>query len=146
MKCLYEHTPKWADQFATIATWLEKRIPEYCRIHHIGSTSGFGVPAKDVIDIDIECPLGSMERVITALKIAGYENEGDRGIPGREAFHPKEESEASNLYPHHLYACESNSKEMHRRLAFRNYLLANPEKAKWLAEHKIECDKMAQQK
>jgi len=95
-----------------------------------------GMPAKNIIDFDIECPKGSME-TISALNAAGYEHEGDMGIPRREAFRPKVGIEASRLCLHHLYACESNVKELQRHLVFRNYLLATPEKAEWLAKRII---------
>lgn len=144
MNYISEYNPDWANQFAIIASWLQKRIPHYCHIHHVGSTSVIDMPAKDIVDIDIECPAGSMRELIAALNMAGYEHEGDKGIFGREAFRPKDGTEASNLYSHHLYACESNAKELHRHLAFRNYLLATPEKAEWLAKRKIECDEIAQ--
>jgi len=144
MKYITGYNPDWASQFEHIASWLRERLPENSHVHHVGSTSVVGMPAKNIIYIDIECPIGSMNTIITALNHAGYEHEGDKGIPGREAFCPKEGTEASFLYPHHLYACESNARELHKHLAFKNYLLSNPERLKWLAEHKIECDNMAE--
>ena len=55
----------------------------------------------------------------------GYVYEGDKGIPGRAAF----------LWPpgtprHHLYVCASGNLELRRHLAFRDYLLANPDEAR----------------
>ncbi|MEW6713301.1 MAG: GrpB family protein [Chloroflexota bacterium] len=144
MKYITDYNPNWVEQFEYIASWLRERLPDNCHIHHVGSTSVFGMPAKNIIDIDIECPIGRMNTIITALNLAGYEHEGDKGISGREAFRPKEGTEASFLYPHHLYACESNARELHKHLAFRNFLLANPERARWLAKHKIECDNVAE--
>lgn len=144
MKYITPYNPDWVSQFEGIASWLREKLPRHSQVHHVGSTSIPGMPAKNIIDIDIECPIGSMDTIITALNHAGYQHEGDKGIPGREAFRPKEGSEASFLYHHHLYACESNSSELHKHLAFKNYLRANPEKQKWLAEHKIECDRIAQ--
>ena len=98
------------------------------------------MPAKDIIDVDMECPQGSMSRVIDRLAEAGYEHEGDCGIPTREAFGPQEDSDATLLHPHHLYACESNSPELRRHLAFRDYLMAHPERAGWLAQEKRRAD------
>jgi GrpB-like predicted nucleotidyltransferase (UPF0157 family) len=61
-------------------------LPDTCTFHHIGSTSVPGMPAKDIIDLDIEYVPGSLFTVITGLKKAGYSHEGDLGIAGREAF------------------------------------------------------------
>ncbi|MBT3321483.1 MAG: GrpB family protein [Anaerolineae bacterium] len=144
MKYITDYNPNWISQFEHIANWLRKRLPSNCHVHHVGSTSIIGMPAKNIVDIDIECPIGSMSAIIKALKLAGYEHEGDKGILGREAFRPKEGTEASFLYPHHLYACESNARELYKHLAFKNYLLENPKKAEWLAKHKIECDNLAE--
>ncbi len=144
MKYITNYNPDWASQFEHIASWLRECLPDDCHVHHVGSTSVLGMPAKNIIDIDIECPIGSIKAIIKALNLAGYEHEGDKGISGREAFRPQEGSEASFLYPHHLYACESNAGELHKHVAFKNYLLANPEKVKWLAYHKIECDNAAE--
>ena len=94
------------------------------------------MPAKDVIDVDIECPQGSMDRVTVRLREAGYEHLGDRGIPTREAFRPQEGSRALLLHAHHLYACESGSAELRRHLAFRDYLSSHPKRARWLADAK----------
>ena len=81
-----------------------------------------------------------MSRVIDRLAEVGYEHEGDRGIPTREAFRPQEGFDATFLHPHHLYACESNSPELRRHLALRDYLIAHPERAGWLARQKRRAD------
>lgn len=81
-----------------------------------------------------------MNRVIDLLSDAGYEHEGDLGIPTREAFRPRDGSDALLVHAHHLYACETNSPELRRHLAFRDYLIAHPERAGWLAERKRLAD------
>lgn len=96
--------------------------------------------AKDIIDVDIECPQGSMRCVIGRLSEAGYEHRGDRGIPTREAFRPREGSGVSLLHAHHLYACESGSPELRRHLAFRDYLASHPNRARRLGAAKRAAD------
>ena len=81
-----------------------------------------------------------MNRVIDLLNDAGYEHEGDLGIPTREAFRPRDGSDALLVRAHHLYACETSSSELRRHLAFRDYLIAQPERAGWLAERKRLAD------
>jgi GrpB-like predicted nucleotidyltransferase (UPF0157 family) len=104
MKFITPYNTEWPARFKLIARFLRKYIPSTCLIHHIGSTSVPGMPAKDIIDIDIECPNGSMPSIIEALDKAGYDHEGDLGIPTREAFKPRDGTLAFNLPLHHLYA------------------------------------------
>ena len=143
LKHIREYTTNWVIGFAEIAQYLARHLPGECRIHHVGSTSIPYMPAKDVIDLDIECPQGAMRRVVFALSEAGYEHLGDRGIPTREAFRPQEGSDALLLPAHHLYACESGSEELRRHLAFRDYLSSHPKRARWLADAKRCADAAA---
>ena len=136
LKHIREFTTVWAVGFAEIEQYLARHLPGECRIHHVGSTAIPDMPAKDVIDVDIECPQGSMGRVVLRLSEAGYEHLGDRGIPTREAFRPQEGSGALLLPTHHLYACESGSAELRRHLAFRDYLASHPARARWLGDAK----------
>lgn len=140
MNHIREYSADWLRGFAEIAQYLARYLPGECRIHHVGSTSIPDMPAKDVIDVDIECPQGSMGRVVVALSEAGYEHLGDRGIPTREAFRPLEGTVALLLPAHHLYACESDSAELRRHLAFREYLSSHPKRARWLADAKRRAD------
>ena len=143
MQYITSYNPEWPGRFRRIASRLMQFLPDTCRLHHVGSTSVPGMPAKDVIDIDIECPLGSMPRIIASLNEVGYSHEGDKGIPGREAFCPMTDSESATLPPHHLYACESGAHELKKHLAYRDYLIANQERAEWLASQKIALDERA---
>lgn len=143
MQYITEYNPDWPCRFETIADFLRPNLPQGCSVHHIGSTSVPGMPAKDIIDLDIECLIDRMAQVIAALRNAGYEHEGDKGIPTREAFQPMPGSDAASLPPHHLYACESDSPELFKHLAFRDYLIVHKERALWLAGRKVEADRMA---
>lgn len=143
MQYITEYNPDWPNRYDAIASSLRSFLPKDCRLHHVGSTSVPGMPAKDIIDIDIECPTGAMKNVISRLQNVGYQHEGDKGIQGREAFCPLANSIPSRLPAHHLYACETDSRELKKHLAFREYLIAHPNRAEWLAEQKIEADKMA---
>jgi GrpB-like predicted nucleotidyltransferase (UPF0157 family) len=144
MRYITEYKPEWLGRFWRIASQLREFLPSDCRVHHVGSTSVPGMPAKDIIDLDIECSHGSMPIVIRALAQAGYEHEGDKGIRGREAFRPYPGSEAGTFPSHHLYACETGADELKKHLAFRNYLVDNPDRAKWLAAQKIAVDAAAE--
>jgi GrpB-like predicted nucleotidyltransferase (UPF0157 family) len=102
------------------------------------------MPAKDIVDLVIECPRGTMAAVISALGSIGYTHQGDRGIPGREAFRPVRGAPAENLPPHHLYACEELAHELLKQLAFRDFLHSHPDRMLWLAQQKRLADQGAQ--
>jgi GrpB-like predicted nucleotidyltransferase (UPF0157 family) len=140
MKYIREWSENWSNDFEEIVRRLKSYLPGGCQMHHVGSTSIPNMPAKDVIDVDIECPRGSMDRVIGRLAEAGYKHEGNLGIPTREAFRLCNETGIVRLPSHHLYACETDSPELRRHLAFRDYLIALPERARWLANEKRAAD------
>jgi len=143
MRYIAEYTSTWPRSFEEIRQAIRPALPESCKTHHVGSTAIPGMPAKDIIDVDVECPAGAIEAVIRGLAGVGYEHEGDKGIPGREAFRPRPGSVVEKLPPHHLYACEESALELRRHLAFRDYLLARRERMIWLAEQKRLADRMA---
>jgi GrpB-like predicted nucleotidyltransferase (UPF0157 family) len=143
MKYIAAYNPDWPKRFEQIAAYVKAFLPEGCTIHHVGSTSVPGMPAKDIIDIDVEYTHGFLQAVIDGLKDAGYEHQGDLGIPGREAFKPVPDSRAASLPAHHLYACEAGAPELKIHLAFRDYLRAHPGRAEWLGKKKILVDASA---
>lgn len=140
MNYITTYSHEWPKRFEQIVSHIKKFVPEECRFHHVGSTSVQNMPAKDIIDLDIEYAPGSLQKVIEGLREAGYEHEGNLGIDGREAFKPIAESNAVSLPAHHLYACERDASELVKHLAYRDYLRANPHRAEWLADEKIAVD------
>ena len=136
MKYLLEYTEDWRVAFTQISAHLFVHLPAGCRVHHVGSTAIPGMPAKDIVDVNVEIPVGALEQVVEHLRLAGYRHVGDRGIPGREAFEPVTWSGADALHTHHLYVCEASAGELRRHLAFRDYVIANPQRAAWLAARK----------
>ena len=140
MKFITVYNHNWSKRYEQIATYLKQYLHDSCRFHHVGSTSIIGMPAKDIIDLDIEYVHGCLNAVIGGLKKAGYEHEGDLGIQGREAFKPVPNSPAESLPAHHLYACEHGALELRKHLSFRNYLRAHPERVAWLSDKKLLAD------
>ena len=95
------------------------------RIEHIGSTSVPGLPAKPIIDMDVVIEsVDQLEDVESRLADIGYEPRGDLGVTGRYAFQSPADSP-----DHHLYVCARDNTELHRHLAFRDYLRRHPEEA-----------------
>jgi len=126
----------YSDQWPLTFLHLQARFNQHLkhliiRIEHVGSTAVPGLAAKPVIDIDIIIKDKSRFREICRiLQTLGYTHEGDRGIPGREAF-------AGPLQPaHHLYVCLEDSISLKNHLLLRDYLRSHPEKAKEYGELK----------
>ncbi len=117
---------KWPQEFQRIVNSLPLVIGSDCeRIEHVGSTSVLGLCAKPVIDSDVVLKRKEdMKAVSAKLADAGYIDEGDLGIEGREAFRYEGKPE---LMSHHLYVCGPDSRELHRHLAFRDYLRKHPD-------------------
>ena len=59
--------------------------------------------------------------VLTALTRLGYVHQGDRGIPGREAFRAP-----PGMFRHHLYVCAEHAAALDNHLRFRDFLRAHP--------------------
>lgn len=140
MACITEYKSEWAESFEKIAHAIRKGLPKSCKIHHVGSTAIAGMPSKDVVDVDIECPSGTMAAVIEGLVGLGYEHQGDLSIAGREVFRALPNSMMKKLPLHHLYACEGQALELRKHLAFRDYLLAHHDRMTWLAQQKRLAD------
>jgi len=127
------YDPRWPVGFLTLRGRLEPVLGELAvAIEHVGSTSVPGLPAKPIIDLDVvvrspaDVPLA-----IERLSSLGYVHVGDLGIAGREAFESPE-----GAPEHHLYLCSRDSRELHRHLAFRDYLRSHPKTAGEYAELK----------
>lgn len=120
------YNPAWQDDFIVIRDELAPALADLAlRIEHVGSTSVPGLCAKPVIDIDVVIKdVSVLPDVISALAKIGYRHEGDKGIPGREAFGYEGKD---HLRKHHLYVCAQDSEELRRHIAFRDYLRAHPD-------------------
>ena len=116
--------PKWKDEFERIVDSLgEDIIYNSVKIEHVGSTSVEGLSAKPIIDLDIVIENDKFEIIKRLLKDKGYEQEGNLGIEGREAFSYSGKEE---LMTHHLYVCLKDSKELFKHITFRDFLKSNP--------------------
>lgn len=129
------YDPQWPREFEAIRMELEAALgPLALRIEHVGSTSVPGLSAKPIIDMDVVIrDYDSFPEVVEKLALAGYEHEGDLGIPEREAFCYEGKG---HLQKHHLYVCPQSSRELHRHLTFRDYLRAHPDAVKRYGEAK----------
>ncbi len=115
------YSEQWKTDFGTIKQYVLPAINDVAiGIEHIGSTSVEGLSAKPIIDIDLIIKDYSVfDTVIERLATLGYIHEGNLGIKDREAFDYKG---YADLPKHHLYVCPEFSAELHRHIAFRDYL------------------------
>ncbi|MBE5892166.1 MAG: GrpB family protein [Lachnospiraceae bacterium] len=116
----------WESAFEEIKKEIEGAIGDLMiGIEHVGSTSVEGLSAKPCIDIDVIIKDYSIfDAVVSKLEAIGYIHEGNLGIKDREAF---KYLNKPHLQTHHLYVCPQYSRELHRHIAFRDFLRSNGE-------------------
>ena len=113
-------------------------------VHHVGSTSIPGMPAKPILDIAVLLrEFEDGERCIESLESIGYVHKGlDDDIPGDRFFLrgylPREgcsDGEVIRTHILHMYTLDSPIRRDH--FAFRDYLIAHPEAAAEYASLKL---------
>ncbi len=123
---LVESRSHWAEQFARERNALSERLPDDCRISHIGSTAIGGIRAKDIVDILVELPsdrdLRAQAERLSALdytvmsqndaRVSLCKGYTERGFADR-VFH---------LHLRYIGDCDE--------IAFRDYLIAHSDVAR----------------
>lgn len=134
------YNPVWQKQFLQIRSQLEEALSSvtYRSIEHVGSTSVVGLSAKPVIDIDVVVRRDELDLVIEELRAAGYEYLGERGIPDRHAFKPRE---LEPNPPQNLYVCVENSQALKNHILVRDMCRANEQVRDRYSEAKVELSK-----
>jgi len=130
-----DYDPEWPRLFARLrARALEALGDPAAEVEHIGSTAVPGLAAKPVVDLDVVVRREEdVPRAGERLERVGYVHQGDKGVPGREAFAwPDGEPR------HHLYVVVGGSPAHRRHVLVRDYLLAHPEEARAYGELKKE--------
>jgi len=135
------YSEQWKTNFETIKQHLLPVVTDtIISVEHIGSTSVEGLSAKPIIDIDIVIKDYSVfDTVVERLATLGYIHEGNLGIKDREAFDYKGNED---LPKHHLYVCPEFSPELHKHIAFRDYLRNNSDAAQKYSKVKEDGAKL----
>lgn len=129
---LVEYDARWPAFFAA----EQQRIRDHCgrlalRLEHVGGTSIPGMCAKPVLDMAAGLPSDtSTQDYVAALKQAGYEHRGERGVPGRQFFcrgQPR---------AYHVHLVEEGGPPWRDYVAFRDYLRTHAEAARQFADLK----------
>ncbi|WP_282610153.1 GrpB family protein [Pelagibius sp. Alg239-R121] len=136
---LEPHDLHWSRRALDETAKLKAAIGEnLLRVHHVGSTSIPGIMAKPIIDLlpivaDLELLDGNKEK----LSLLGYEWKGELGLPGRRYCFKNDPVSGKRLLQLHCY--QIGSPEITRHLAFRDYLIENPEIAQAYEAEKLRC-------
>lgn len=128
-----DYDPIWPTRFLTIARDLRDRLGEVAtRIDHIGSTAVPGLPAKDLIDIQITVDrLDDADRwpdeLLTGLLRRQRGTADDHSPPG----YPTDAAEWTRHYWSdrqrvHVHVREAGRLNQRFALLFRDYLRADP--------------------
>ena len=125
----------WPTLFDTLRSLIDPTLDGVDHAtEHVGSTAVPGLAAKPIIDIDIVVPtLHLLAAAITALTNAGYQHQGDLGIPGRQAFRVP-----INWPYHHLYLVVAGNEPYRDHVDLRDYLRTHPEEARRYGQRKRE--------
>jgi GrpB-like predicted nucleotidyltransferase (UPF0157 family) len=127
------YDPGWPAAFAAVTEALMDALPPRSYFDHIGSTAVPGMVAKPKIDIDLVVPaLETTGEAIERLAVHGYVHDGDRGVPGREAFF-----EPPSEIQHRLYVVVENSEAHRRHTVLRDFLRRQPDAVREYSEVKL---------
>lgn len=121
-----DYQPEWKLQFQQAAKEIKDIFGEKCiEVHHIGSTSIEGMPAKPIIDLmPVVREIEAVDGLIGEMEKLGYESKGENGLPGRRYF-----QRGGDDRTHHVHIYAAGNPEIGRHLAFRNYLRGNHQEA-----------------
>jgi GrpB-like predicted nucleotidyltransferase (UPF0157 family) len=130
-----DYDPAWPETFEQLAGPAREALADLgAEVEHVGSTAVPGLAAKPIVDIDVAFPSAAeVPAAIERLRGLGYVYQGDKGVPGRDAF----------LWPpgsvrHHLYVVISGNEPHTAHVTFRDRLRADPETAARYAALKRE--------
>ena len=129
---LVEYDARWPALFvAERQRILDQGGPPALRLEHVGGTSIPGMCSKPVLDIAAGRPREtSIRDCAAALERAGYEDRGERGVPGRRFF------SRGRPRAYHVHLVEEDGPLWRDYLAFRDHLRADPAAARRFAELK----------
>lgn len=129
MKEVVPYNAKWVTDFEEARVELSSVFCNVARkIHHIGSTSIPGMDAKPIIDILVEVSdIEHVDSMNTGMEGIGFECMGEYGIPARRYFRRIDDQ---GVRTHHVHVFEAETGNVFRHLAFRDYLIAHPDKAR----------------
>ncbi|KIW39925.1 uncharacterized protein PV06_08494 [Exophiala oligosperma] len=137
---IVESNPAWPQRFLDIKTRIEAALGSTAvAIHHAGSTSVPGLPAKDIIDVDLvvkdSMDEGSYVAALESLGFVFLIREPD-WYQHRFFF---DEENRPNAYFINLHVWGPDCPEVERHRIFRDWLSKSPKDLQLYANVKREC-------
>jgi GrpB-like predicted nucleotidyltransferase (UPF0157 family) len=133
---IVEPKASWPAEFDATATRVREALgPLALRVDHIGSTAVPGLPAKDVIDVQMTVASLDRERLVPALAKAAFVSQtigSDHrppGATGQDDGWRKLFFQAGSGRPVNLHVRVQGRPNQRYPLLFRDYLRAHPESA-----------------
>jgi GrpB-like predicted nucleotidyltransferase (UPF0157 family) len=133
---IVEPKASWPAEFDAIATRVREALgPLALRVDHIGSTAVPGLPAKDVIDVQLTVASLDRERLVPALAKAAFVSQSigsdhrPPGATGEDDDWRKLFFQAGSGRPVNLHVRVQGRPNQRYPLLFRDYLRAHPESA-----------------
>ncbi|KEJ01993.1 GrpB family protein [Clostridium botulinum] len=122
-----EYNSEWPNLYLEEAEKIKNILGnELVDIYHIGSTSVVNLKAKPIIDImPVVKDITKVDKYNKEFEDLGYEPKGEFGITGRRYFRKGVENRTHQI---HVFE-KSNSNDIERHLAVRDYLRTHPEEA-----------------
>ena len=115
-----EYSADWPLEFARESVKLQSLLgDELLTIHHIGSTSVPGLPAKPIIDLlPVVRDILRIDHYACLLEEAGYKTWGEYGLVGRRFF----TKDCEEYRTHNIHIYQQRNSEIERHIAFCTYL------------------------
>ncbi|MEL6168187.1 MAG: GrpB family protein [Pseudomonadota bacterium] len=131
--------PDWpARAGAEMTTWRRSMGDRMLEIHHIGSTSVPGLPAKPIIDLlPIFPDPATLDSARDAVEAMGYDWKGETGIPGRRYCRRSDPETGARLV--HAHGFPEGHPGIAQHLSFRDWLAAHPAARKDYVAVKTRC-------
>lgn len=136
---IVEPNSEWPQRFRAIKARIEDVLgPTAITINHIGSTSVPGLPAKDVIDVDLVVrDIKDEAAYVDALQSVGF-----LFLFREPAWHEHrffvDEGERPGSYPINLHVFGTDCPEVEKHRIFREWLLKTPQDLQLYAKVKRE--------
>ncbi len=141
---LVEYNPEWKSIFESEKERIVKKVGKetILRIEHFGSSSIPGIKSKPYIDMLIEIPKemlfdGNLISIFAELGYAHFEVPQRENIEAYSSFGKGYNIEGTKEQIFHIHMCPKDNL-MWKQIDFRNYLTANPDKARQYEHLKIE--------
>lgn len=117
--------PDWPEAFKREAGNIKQIMGDnLLQIFHIGSTSVPGLRAKPIIDImPVVRTLTQVDTCTAKFEALGYEVMGEFGIPGRRYMRKGGDNRTHQVHTFQY----TNTADILRHLAFRDYLRCHPD-------------------